>query len=280
MAEPVGTAPRRQLARQLRMLRERSGLTLEAAAARLEFSTSKLSRIENGQQVVDVHWVRSMLDLYDAGTCWEQLLDLARQARQPGWWRAYGLNDRGYVPLEAGASLVREFTITVVPGLLQTADYARALFRSATRSLDAAQIEREVEVRMIRQRRLLAEDNPLRLEAIVDEAVLHRPVGGRTVLRTQLDHLIIAAELDTVTLRVLLTEKGEHPGLDGGGFTVLTFAERSEPDLAYIEHVGGAVHIEKADEVARCTLAFDHLRSAALSPADSVSLLERATART
>jgi transcriptional regulator with XRE-family HTH domain len=261
------------------MLRERSGLTLEAAATRLEFSTSKLSRIENGQQVVDVHWVRSMLDLYDAGENWEELLDLARQARQPGWWRAYGLTDLGYVPLEANASLVREFNITIVPGLLQTADYARAVFRSAARPLDGERIERDVEVRMIRQRRLLAEDKPLRLEAIVDESVLYRPIGGHDVLREQLDHLIITAELDTVTLRVLPAEAAEHPGLSGG-FIVLTFGDLAEPDLVYVEHVIGAVHIEKGDEVARCTLAFDHLWSAALSPTDSVALLERAAART
>jgi hypothetical protein len=140
-------------------------------------------------------------------------------------------------------------------------------------------IERDVEVRMIRQRRLLDEDNPLRLEAIVDESVLHRPVGGRDALREQLDHLIIVAELDTVALRVLPTREGEHPGLEGG-FAVLTFADLREPDLAYIEHVSGAVHIEKADDVVRCTLAFDDLRSAALSPADSVALVEHAAART
>jgi len=278
MVGPVGTVPRRQLARQLKQLREQAGLTLEAAAGRLECSTSKLSRIETAQQFVDVHWVRGMLDLYDAGWCWNEVLDLARQAKARGWWRAYGLDDRGYVPLEAAASQVREFSITAVPGLLQTAEYARALFRSALVPISEERRERNLEVRMVRQHRLLAEEDPLTLSAIIDESVLRRPVGGKTVLRAQLEHLLMAAELDSVTLQVLPPGTGEHPGLDGN-FILLSFADLGEPDMAYVEHVTGAVHIEKAEEVARCTLAFDRLRSAALSPADSVALLERAAAR-
>jgi transcriptional regulator with XRE-family HTH domain len=278
MAGPIGTLPRRQLARQLKLLREQAGLTLEAAAGRLECSTSKLSRIETAQQLVDVHWVRGMLDLYNAGSCWEEMLTLARQAKERGWWRAFGLDDRGYVPLEVAAHVVREFNVTIIPGLLQTAEYARALFRSALVPVSEDQRARNAEVRMIRQRRLYAEQDPLHLEAIVDESVLRRPIGGPAVLHAQLDHLLIAAELDTVSWRVLPTEVGEHPGLDGG-FALLSFGELGEPDLAYVEHVAGGVHIEKAEEVTRCSLAFDGLRSAALSPAESVALVERLAAQ-
>ncbi len=123
---------RRQLARLLRAMREESGLTLEQAAPRLDWSTSKLNRIEMAQQNVDVHGVKSMLDLYDVGgDRWTQVIELARAVRQRGWWRVYGSDDRGYVPLEAEASLVRDYTLGYAPGLLQTADYAREIFRSS-----------------------------------------------------------------------------------------------------------------------------------------------------
>jgi transcriptional regulator with XRE-family HTH domain len=278
MVRAIGTVPRRQLARQLKQLRERAGLTLEVAAQKLECSSSRLSRYETAHQVADVHWVRGMLDLYDAGDRWEELLALARLARQPGWWRTYGLDDRGYVPLEAAASLVRQFNPMVVPGLLQTPEYARALFRTVLVPMDDEQREREIEIRSIRQRRLLAEEHPLELAAILDESVLHRPVGGPKVLRGQLEHLLMAAELDTVTLRVLPTAVGEHAGLDGG-FILLSFGDLDEPDIVYIEPVTGSVHIDKAEVVDRCRVVFDRLRTAALSPADSMALLERLAAQ-
>src|ERR1700754_1699345 len=134
MVGPVGTMPRRQLGRRLRRLREDAGLTVEEAARQLETSSSKLSRIENAQQGVDVHWVKGMLDLYGLTLDrWEPYLDLCRHAAMRGWWRNFGLDDRGYVGLEAAANLVQESALTLVPGLLQTAEYARALFDSATK---------------------------------------------------------------------------------------------------------------------------------------------------
>ncbi len=273
------TVRRRQLARQLRLLREEAGLTLDAAAPALDWSPSKLSRIENAHQAVDVHSVRSMLDLYDiGGQQWTELLALTRAARQRGWWRAYGLDDKGYVPLEAEASTVRAFTITYVPGLLQTADYARELFRTALQRRTAETLDRIVTVRMIRQERLTSEEAPLELVAIVEESVLHRPVGGPAVMRAQLGHIVAAAALGSVTFQVLPTAVGAGPGLDGN-FTLLSFDELGEPDMAYVEHAMGAVHLEKEDEVARGRLVFDHLRSAALSPADSVALVERVAAQ-
>jgi hypothetical protein len=122
---------RRQLARTLRELRVRAGMTIEAAAPQLDFSPAKLSRIENAHQGVDVHVVRSMMDLFGVGgDRWGEILELTREANVKGWWRAYGLDDRGYIPLEAEASTIRDFTVTYVPGLLQTADYARAISRT------------------------------------------------------------------------------------------------------------------------------------------------------
>jgi hypothetical protein len=253
-------------------------MTLEEAAPALDFSPSKLSRIENAQQGVDVHAVRSMLDLYDVGgDRWTELVALAREAAQRGWWRAYGLDDRGYVPLEAAATRVDDFTVTYVPGLLQTADYARALFTASWKRRSAEKLERDVLVRMIRQERLTDTEDPLELVAVVDEAVLLRPVGGPAVMRAQLRHLVEAAALDAVTLQVLPTSVGAHAALDGA-FTVLHFDGLDEPDVAYVEHPMGAVHIEKAEDVAGARLAFDRVRSVALSPADSVAFVERVAA--
>ncbi|MBO0849252.1 MAG: helix-turn-helix domain-containing protein [Pseudonocardia sp.] len=279
MARPIGTVPRRQLGRQLKQLRKQAGLSLDEAAKKLDCSSSRLDRYETGQQVADVMWVRGMLDLYGVSESWEPMLALSRLAKQPGWWRAYGLNDRGYVPLEASATLVREFNPMVVPGLLQTPEYARALSGMAVLPMSDERVERDVEVRTIRQRRLLAENHPLELETIMEESVLHRPIGDAKVLRAQLEHLLMMAEVDTVTLRVLPTGIGAHPGLDGG-FILLSFADLDEPDIVYVEPLTGSLHIDRAQVVTRCRLAFDRLRSAALDPADSMALVERVAAQT
>lgn len=266
---------RRQLARTLRELRLHAGLTIEAAAPRLDVSASKLSRNENAHQGVDVHIVRSMLDLFDiGGDRWEEILELTREANAKGWWRAYGLDDQGYVPLESEASTVRDYTVTYVPGLLQTADYARALLGTSVRSPSPAVVERDVAVRMIRQERLTSAERPLELLAVIDEAALHRGLGGRVVMRAQLAHLIGATALDSVIVQVLPAEVAAHPALDGA-FTLLSFEGLGEPDMGYVEHPMGSVHIEKAEHVTQARLVFDRLCSMALSPDESVALIEQ-----
>ncbi|MGH3931723.1 MAG: helix-turn-helix domain-containing protein, partial [Pseudonocardiaceae bacterium] len=209
-----GTRPRRQLGRELRRLREQAGLSLEAAAPRLDWSTSKLGRIENGQQGVDVHGVRSMLDLYDIGGAqWTEIIDLAREARQKGWWHAYGISNAGFVALETDAAVVYDYQLAYVPGLLQTADYTRAVFCGSPPPRTDAEIERTVQVRHCRQRRL-TEDPPLELVAIVDETVLRRPIGGMEVMRDQLRHLVRQAALPSVCFQVLPVSVGVHQGLN------------------------------------------------------------------
>jgi transcriptional regulator with XRE-family HTH domain len=270
---------RRQLARILRELRQKAGMTIEVAAPLLDFSPSKLSRIENAHQGVDVHAVRSMMDIFGVGgERWGEIIELTREANAKGWWRAYGLDDQGYLPLEAEASTVRDFTVGFVPGLLQTPDYAREVFVSSLRRHTKATLDRDVMVRIIRQERLASSVDPLELQAVVEEGVLQRPVGGTAVMRGQLEHLIEVLALDTVTLQVLPTDVGAHPGISGA-FTVLSFDGLGEPDIGYVEHPMGAVHIEKGEDVARARVVFDHLRSVALSPADSVALIERAVAQ-
>ncbi|HEX2298344.1 MAG TPA: helix-turn-helix transcriptional regulator [Pseudonocardiaceae bacterium] len=272
---------RRQLARTLRELRLRAGMTIEAAAPLLDFSPAKLSRIENAHQGVDVHAVRTMMDIFGVGVGgerWGEILELTREASAKGWWRAYGLGDQGYVPLEAEASTVRDYTVSHVPGLLQTAEYARAVFGAAQVPRSEETFKRLVAVRMIRQERLTSTERPIQLQALIEEAVLHRPIGGTGVLRDQLAHLLVAAAFDTVTVQVLPTGVGAHPGIDGA-FTVLSFEGLGEPDIAYVEHPLGSVHIEKEQDVGRANMLFGYLRSVALSPAESAALIEEVAAQ-
>jgi transcriptional regulator with XRE-family HTH domain len=266
---------RRILGRRLRELRELAGYTLEAAAPALDASVSKLSRIETGQQKADVHLVKSMLDLFDAGgDHWSELLALAREAGQRGWYRAYGLGDNSYVGYETEATQVLEYALGFVPGLLQVPDHSRALYDASPMRRTAAELEREVQVRMIRQRRLRSDDDPLRLVAILDEAVLRNPVGGPQAHCAQLAHLLAVAELRTVTLQVLPAGQGAHPAL-GSGFTLLSFGELGEPDMAYVEHALGATLLEKEPDVALARLTFDHMRTLALAPVESRELIRR-----
>lgn len=264
---------KRILGWQLRRLREEAGLTLEAAAPALEWSTSTLSRIETGQQVPDVHGLRSMFDLYaPSGPTMADLTTLFREVKQRGWWRAYGVGDQAFVAFENEATTVLDYTIDFVPGLLQTADYTRALLAASTVRRTETEFENAVSVRTIRQERLVSTDSPLQLTAIIDESVLHRPVGGPIVLAEQLDQLITATSLDSVTLQVLPLATAARAAM-ASGLTVLSFGALGEPDMAYVEHSLGAMHMDKASDVARAKLKFDRLRSDALSPVDSLTLI-------
>jgi transcriptional regulator with XRE-family HTH domain len=274
---------RRVLARQLKQLREEAGLTLEQAAPKLDFSVSKLSRIENAKVLIDVHWVRGMLDLYDVGGMrWTELVDLAREANQPGWWREFGLGAESmarislpgtfYLGLEAEATLVREYTSGFVSGLMQTADYARALMQAVPIERTASQVDTLVAARTHRQHRLTSGDDQLELTAVVEESVLHRPVGGPDILRAQLRHIAALAELDTVTLRVLPTAVGAHAAL-ASGFTILHFGVVDEPDIAYVEHALGAITLDKGNDVAQAKRSFEAVSHHALDPVESLALI-------
>jgi transcriptional regulator with XRE-family HTH domain len=266
---------RRVLARQLKLLREQSGLTLEEAAPKLDFSVSKLSRIENAQVVIDVHWVKSMLDVYDVGGArWHELTELAREAQQPGWWRAYGLGNNSYIAFETEASRVQIFTLGYVPGLMQTADYARALMRAVPVRRTEEELDNEVAARLYRQRRLTSVDDPLEVVAVIDESVLYRPVGGRDVLCEQLGRLVEFAGLDAVRLQVLPFAAGAHAAL-ASEFNILHFGDLGEPDMAYVEHTLGALSLDKDGDVARARLTFERVLSDALDPADSLALIHR-----
>lgn len=263
---------RRRLGRRLRALRESAGLTLEAAALRLDMSRSSLFRVESGETRASVHLVRSMMDLYDH---WEEdLLDAVRAALKPSWFTAYGVRDMGYTDAETESCRVFEYPGMHLPGLLHAEPYMRAMFEHAHRHRSPRQVDNQVAVRRIRQRRLASEDDPLELVAVIDEAALTREIGGPEVLRGQLRHLVEAAALPTVTLHVLPQRQCPPDALDGG-FILLGFPEPDEPDLLYHEYLTGALHIEDEAEVREARLVFDALRGEALNPADSVALIER-----
>jgi transcriptional regulator with XRE-family HTH domain len=261
---------RRRLGRRLREIREGANFTLAEAAKRLDKTRSALQRIETGVTRADVHFIRSAMDVYD--TYDETLVDEAREAGKPPWFRAYGIKDAGYVDVETYASSVKEFSGLMLPGLLHTEAYIQSLIAHSRRRRTPQELRNDIEVRLIRQERLTSVQNPLELTAIIDESALRRDVGGPDVMQDQLRHLIEAAALSSVTIQVLPLKA--HGALDGG-FTLLSFHDRDEPDLLYVEYVTGALHIEEDDEVRACRLKFDRLGVEALSPDDSVALIKR-----
>lgn len=264
------TFRRRRLGRRLRQLREHAWMTLDEAAPLLDKTRTSLWRIENGETRADVHLVRSMMDVYDVRE--DDLLDLARDAAKKAWWRQYGPAGYGYVDVETEACRVLEFSLINVPGLLQTEAYMQTQMREGKPRTDE-QIRNQVAVRQIRQQRLTDDEHPLELSAIVDEAALHRMVGGAAVMRAQLTRLVEAAVLDRVTLQVLPFGSGYHDM--AGEFIVLEFPEPEDPDLLYIVHVTGALHVEKDDDVRTARLVHERLRARALPPGESAELIAR-----
>jgi transcriptional regulator with XRE-family HTH domain len=261
---------RRRLGRRLREIREGANFTLAEASKRLDKTRSALQRIETGVTRADVHFIRSAMDIYDHYD--ETLVEEAREAAKPPWFRAYGVQDFGYVDVETYAASVREFSGLMLPGLLHTEEYIRALFTHSRRRRSAEELHNDIEIRLIRKERLTSDQDPLELSVIIDESSLRRDVGGPDVMRKQLQHLIDMNELPRVTLQVLPLRM--HSALDGG-FTLLSFHDRDEPDLLYVEYATGALHIEEDSEVRASRLMFDRLGVEALSPDDSAALIKQ-----
>ncbi|MFE0027342.1 helix-turn-helix domain-containing protein [Amycolatopsis sp. NPDC059021] len=269
---------KRLLGRKLQRLREDTGMTQAEAGEPLRFSTSKLSRIELGH-LPKYNEFLALLDRYGVIVSdydgWVRQYD---RALEKGWWHAYGLNDKGYVPLEADADEVRTYQLSYIPGLLQTEPWMRAAFACARMPLPPRRQQNEIAVRLRRQERLIS-DNPLTLHAIVDESVLWRRDLPSAEMRQQLEHLIECAALPNVTLQIISLDFGIHPGRDGG-FTVLSYPSFGEPDIAFVEHGIGAMQFEKEHEVKPARLAFDHLADLAFDEEDSIRLIQRVIAET
>ena len=273
------TVRRRRLGTELRKLRESNGYKLEEVAAQLGVAPSTLSRIETGKAPTKSAYLNQMLEMYGVAEQGQRqvLVDMAREGHRKGWWAAYDdVLPSGfdiYVGLEAETAAVRSYEISVMPGLLQTPDYARAVLREMFPRHGVEQIERLVDLRMERQRRL-EDDPPLELWAILDEAVVRRPVGGRQVMRDQLERLLDMALRPGITVQVLPFDCGAHAG-HGGPFSILEFPNRTDSEVAYVESVAGNLYLEKDREVRLRVDAFDRLRAAALAPTASVDVIAR-----
>ncbi|MET8157908.1 helix-turn-helix transcriptional regulator [Sphaerisporangium sp. NPDC005289] len=269
------TVRRRRLASELRQLRERAQLTLEQVAERLGWSITKVSRVETCKVGVTPKDVERLLGLYEVTSSKrEEIVGLARDAQKKGWWHAYGdlpTEYATYIGLEAEAASVRCFASEIIPGLLQTEDYARAVIRAALITSPPGEIERRVQVRMARQR-LLSEVPPLRLWTIIDEAALRRAVGGPDVIRDQMRRLLDVADVPTIAVQVLPFGAGAHAATCGA-FELLEFPERADPDVAFLENLTGSLYVEDERDVYRYTLAFDHLRAKALDLGESCELI-------
>ncbi len=269
----------RRLAAELQRRREATGMSRDEVARQLEWSTSTLFRIETRRNRPQPGNVRMLLELYGVtGPERDGLIQLTREARQPGWWHSF--RDvlpnpyEVYIGLEAGAASIRNFEPIVVPGLLQTADYARETFRNGPIELDPEEVERLLEVRLARQQILTRDDRP-RLWAVIDEAVIHRAVGGSEVMRGQLRHLADATRQGKTTVQVVPYRAGAHAGTTGP-FVILDYAHVTDPAVVYVETLAGDIYLEERSDVDRYTLAFDRLVAAALHPDESVRLIEQA----
>jgi transcriptional regulator with XRE-family HTH domain len=272
---PVDEGPtvrRRRLGAELRRCREAALMTQEQVSRRFEWHSAKVNRIETARVSVTPRDVRDLLDLYDVrGDDYrESLLRLARASRERAWWSEYRdvVRPGSYIAMESEASVVLNWEPDVVPGLLQTEAYMRALFSVHSE----ADEDRAVAIRRERQRRLTG-DNPIELSALIDESVIHRSIGGARVMTEQLGHLIAVSELPSVTLRLLPYAAGEHPLL-GASMAILGFRDAPELDVVYAEDFGQQHYIKNPDEVRRWRDGFDRLSRACLGECETNTLIK------
>jgi transcriptional regulator with XRE-family HTH domain len=277
MANVSPTLRRRELAAQLRRLRRQSGLTVEQVAERLLASTAKISRLETGQRGASLRDVRDLCDIYGVDDATrERLMSLARQSKERSWWQEVDphlpAQYSTYIGLEEAASSIKEFESGLVPGLLQIEEYARHMIRDSwIPKLRPDVVEQRVEARLKRQA-VLTQERGLRFWVVMDEAALHRQVGGPQVMSKQLKRLLTDAELPTLTLQVLPYDVGAYPGLNST-FILLEFAEAGMSSVVYVESMIGQMFLERPHDVERYSQTFDHLRAMALSPAASTGLI-------
>jgi len=268
------TVLRIALGGQLRDLRVKNGITREAAGDAIRGSHAKISRLELGRTGFKERDIRDLLTFYGVTDAEERerFLDLARQANEPGWWHRY--SDLlpswfgTYLGLEQAATKIRTYEAHLVPGLLQTPEYARAVM---SLGYEDADMDRRVQVRIRRQEVLRRAEPPI-IWAIIDEAALHRPVGGSRVHREQMEHLIELAELPNVTVQVLPYSAGEHAAA-GSSFSILRFAETELPDIVYLEHLTSALYLDRKQDLALYLSVMDRLSVQAEAPGESLKIL-------
>lgn len=269
---PVGgpTVLRILLGAHLRRLRERANISREDAGYHIRASGSKISRMELGRVSFKERDVSDLLAFYGVadGDERDSLIQLTREANATPWWQKYQDATPDwfnlYVGLEEAAQLIRVYEVQFVPGLLQTEDYARAVVIQGAPGLEPEEVERRVALRLGRQK-LLAKDSPPRLWAIVDEAALRRPMGGKDVLAGQIQRLMDLVSESNITLQVMPFKYGGHAA-EGGAFSIMRFPEADLPDMVYVEYLSGALYIEKPEEVERYAAVMERLSVAGTSP--------------
>ena len=277
MAEGSPTVRRRELGTVLRRLRKEKGLSVDQVAHYLLCSSSKISRLETGERGATLRDVRDLCDLYEVIIPAERdrLMTLAREGKQQGWWQSYDLPYSNFVGLEAEAAVISGFHSSVLPGLLQTAEYAEEIHKAAipevsTPELTPEIIGQRVEARIRRQDLLIKED-PLNFSVVLDEAVLHRLVGGSSVMKDQLKHVVDAAALPNVRIQVIPYSAGAHPALEST-FYILDFSA-TLPSVVYVEGLVGWLFLERAEDLDRYRRVFERLCNLALSVEKSIELI-------
>jgi transcriptional regulator with XRE-family HTH domain len=275
------TIRERRLASELRRLRETAtSLNLEEAAGRLGWSKTKLSRIENTVRRVGPTEVQQMLNLYGVtGARFDALVRFSRTTRQRGWWDTYEsslpTDYATYMGLEAEAEWLNSYTMSLVHGLMQTDDYTYHVAKSILmRFSPTSEVERRVAARMTRQEAWLERTEPARLWTILDEMALRRVIGGPEVMRAQYKRIIELTDLPNVMFQIMPLAAGGHPGVVSS-FAIMGFPERFTPDVVYVENMTSALYIEDEKEVHTYSLAFEQMGAMALSPKESLAMLEQ-----
>ncbi|GGV99903.1 MULTISPECIES: helix-turn-helix domain-containing protein [Streptomyces] len=261
------TVRRRRLGQELRKLREAKNMTAEQVAERLLVSQSKISRLENGRRSISQRDVRDLCGVYEVEDerMVDSLMQMAKDSRQQGWWHAFGdIPYSVYIGLETDAESLRMYESQIIPGLLQTPAYAEAVISGAMPESTPADIDKRVTVRTRRQERIRDEERPLRLWAVIDEGALHRIVGSRQLMVQQLEHLVEQSHLPHVTVQVIPFEMGAHPGISGQ-YSILEFPDTSDSSVVYIEGVTSDLYLEKAQDVGKYSVMYEHLRAQALN---------------
>jgi P2-related tail formation protein len=271
------TARRRRLAIELKKLREDHKQTCVQVGKALDWSGSKVNRMETGQGRVQPSDVEALCRFYGTTDELRELLKgLAKDSKTRGWWHAYGDAVPEwfsvYVGLEQAASSLRTYECEFVPGLLQTAEYARELHLAASQP-NPDDVERMIAVRMQRQS-LLTAASPPDLWAIVHETVLRHTIGGAKVMRGQFERMLEMAQLKNVTVQVLPFDAGSYPAT--GAFAILGFPEQEDPDVVYRDGLTDALYLERPEDIDQYTKAFDNLRALSLSPQRSSDLIRQA----
>ncbi|MFI9588446.1 helix-turn-helix domain-containing protein [Streptomyces sp. NPDC052236] len=270
------TVRRRRLGQELRRLRELKGMTAEEVAERLLVSQSKISRLENGRRSISQRDVRDLCTVYEVEDhrIVDSLMQMAKDSRQQGWWHAFGdIPYSVYIGLETDAASLRVYEPQVVPGLLQTRSYAEALVAGALPESGTSDVEKRVSVRLRRQERIKDAEHPLRLWVVIDEAALRRLIGDKTLMCEQLEHLVELSQLPHVTVQVLPFEMGAHPGINGQ-YAILEFPDASDSSVVYIEGVTSDLYLEKANDVQKYSVMYEHLRAQALNADQTRQFIE------